>query len=84
MILDANYKKADLQAVVRDNCPHLEPSEQQKLLECLQRFEALFDGTLGDWKTSPVTFTLKEGAEPYHGSALPVKRKVKRKIIPEE
>ncbi len=26
----------------------------------------MFDGTLGDWKTKPVNFDLKEGAQPYH------------------
>jgi hypothetical protein len=47
-ILDANYKKADLQSVVKDNCTHLTSNEQKKLLELLTEFEPLFDGTLGD------------------------------------
>ena len=37
-------------------------------------FEDLFDGTLGDWKTEPVSFELKEGAKPYHGKPYPVPR----------
>jgi hypothetical protein len=32
----------------------------------------LFDGTLDDWKTKPVSFQLKEGVSPYHGRAFPV------------
>ena len=32
-ILDANYKKADLQAVVMDNCSHLSSEDKDKLLE---------------------------------------------------
>jgi hypothetical protein len=37
----------------------------------------LFDGTLGDWKTKPVSFELKEGEKPYHGRAFPVPIKLK-------
>ena len=29
-------------------------------------FVDLFDGTLGDWDTEPVSLKLKEGAKPYH------------------
>jgi hypothetical protein len=32
----------------------------------------LFDGTLGDWKTKPVSFQLKEGASPYRSQVFPV------------
>jgi hypothetical protein len=66
-ILDANYKKADLQLVVRDNCKHLKVDQQKQLLQLLMKYESLFDGTLGDWKTKPVSFQLKEGASLYHG-----------------
>jgi hypothetical protein len=66
-ILDAKYSKADLQSVVRDNCKHLSTNQQKKLLQLLKKYESLFDGTLGDWKTKPVSFQLKEGASPYHG-----------------
>ena len=36
------------------------------------KYESLFDGTLGDWKTTPVSFQLKEGSKPYHSQAFPV------------
>jgi hypothetical protein len=47
-ILDATYDKADLPAIVRNNCFHLEPSHQEKLLSLLLEYEPLFDGTLGN------------------------------------
>jgi hypothetical protein len=47
-ILDAKYKKADLQPVVRDNCKHLSADQQKKLLQLLKKYELLFDGTLDD------------------------------------
>jgi hypothetical protein len=68
-ILDANYKKADLQAVVT-NCAQLNSVGKNKLLGLLKKFEPLFDGTLGNWRTKPVSFQLKDGVTPYHGKAF--------------
>jgi hypothetical protein len=83
-ILDAKYKKADLQSIVRDNCNHLSTDQQQKkLLQLLKNYELLFDGTLGDWKTKPVSFQLKEGVSHYHGRAFPVPKVHKETIIKE-
>ena len=65
-ILDAKYEKADLNAVVTENCKHLSVPDQEKLLKLLTEFEDLFDGTLGDWDTAPVSLKLKEGAKQYH------------------
>ena len=64
-ILDAHYEKADLPAICKA-CVHLTTKQQQQLLTLLQNFEELFDGTLGDWKTTPVSLELKEGTKPYH------------------
>ncbi len=69
-ILDAKYQKADLQSIIRDDCKHLSADQQKKLLQLLKKYELLFDGTLGDWKTKPVSFQLKEGVSPYHGQAF--------------
>jgi hypothetical protein len=66
-IIDAKYQKADLQSIVRDNCKHLSADQQKRLLQLLTKYELLFDGTLGDWKTKLVSFQLKEGVSPYHG-----------------
>jgi hypothetical protein len=79
-ILNAKYSKTDLQSVVRDNCKHLSADQQKKLLQLLKRYESLFDGTLGDWKTKPVSFQLKEGVSLYHGRVFPVPIKHKKPL----
>ena len=71
-ILDATYEKADLPKVIRENCSHLKSSEQAKLLKLLQKYEELFDGTLGDFQTDPVRFNLNLGAKPYHRKSFPI------------
>jgi hypothetical protein len=47
------------------------------------KYELLFDGTLGDWRTKPVFFQLREGVSPYHGRAFPVPKINKDTIIKE-
>ena len=83
-ILDAKYEKADLRAIVTDNCTLLSTLEQTKLLELLQEFEVLFSGKLGDWDCKPVSLQLKEVAQPYHGRSCPILKKhvetTKRKV----
>jgi hypothetical protein len=81
-ILDAKYQKDDLQSIVKDKCRHLSADQQKKLLQLLTKYELLFDGTLGDWKTKPA-FQLKEGVSPYHGQAFPVPKVHKETIIKE-
>jgi hypothetical protein len=81
--LDVKYKKADLQSLVRDNCKHLSANQQKKLLQLLKKTELLFDGTLGDWKTKPVLFQLRDSLSPYHGQASPVPKNQKDTIIKE-
>jgi hypothetical protein len=71
-ILDAKYKKADIPAIVRENCSHLSVTDREKLLSMLLRFEPLFDGTLGDWNLPPVSFEIKEAMKPYHGRPYPI------------
>ncbi len=41
-------------------------------MDLLNKNEDLFDGTLGDWNTLPVSFELKEGVKPYHNRAYPL------------
>jgi hypothetical protein len=82
-ILDAKYSKADLQSVVMDNCKHLSANHQKKLLQLLRKYELLFDGTLGDWKTKSVSFQLNKGVSPYHHGELPVPKIHKGTIIKE-
>ena len=80
-ILDAKYSKADLQSVVRYNCEHLSANHQK--LQLLKKYELLFDGTLGDWKTKSVSFQVKEGVSPYHSQAFPVPKIHKETLIKE-
>eukprot|EP00804_Cyclotella_cryptica_P022617 CCRYP_009509-RA/>CCRYP_009509-RA protein AED:0.21 eAED:0.21 QI:0/-1/0/1/-1/1/1/0/112 len=80
-IIDANYKKADLQSIVSTNCTHLSLQDQNSLLELLTEFEELFDGTLGDWNTEPMSLELKEGAKSYRGRAYQVPKSRKETTI---
>jgi hypothetical protein len=77
--LDAKYEKADLPAIIRENCSHLKASDREKLLSVLLKFKLLFNGTLGDWNLPPVSFELKlkEGMKPYHGRPYPILHKHK-------
>ncbi len=82
-ILDAKYEKADLPAIIRENCSHLTASDREKLLSVLLKFKSLFDGTLGDLKLPPVSFELKEGMKPYHGRLYPIPHKQKAVLMKE-
>ncbi len=82
-ILDAKYEKADLPAIIRENCSHLTASDREKLLSVLLKFKPLFDGTLDDWKLPPVSFELKEGMKPYHGRPYPFLHKHKAVLMKE-
>ena len=52
-------------------------------MDVLTEFEELFDGTLGNWTTKPVSFELKEGTKPYHGRPFPVPNSCKETTIKE-
>ncbi len=64
-ILDAKYKKANLEDVVA-KCTHLMAAQQQNLLDTLNKYKPLFDGALGDWQTTPVDLQLKEDAKTFY------------------
>ncbi len=81
--LDAKYEKADLPAIIRENCSYLTALDREKLLLVLLKFESLFDGTLGDWKLPPVSFELKEGMKLYHGRPYPIPHKHKAILMKE-
>ncbi len=82
-ILDAKYQKAYLQSIAGNNCKHLSTNQEKMLLQLLQKYELLFDDTLDDWKTKPVSFQLKEGISPDHGQAFPVPKIHKDTIMKE-
>ena len=70
-IFDAHYEKADLKKVI-ENQTHLSDEEKLGLARVLKEFEHLFDGTLGEWKGSGVSFELKKDAVPYHARPYPI------------
>ena len=45
-------------------CKHLTTTQCNESLKLLQKFEKLFNGTLGTWKTDPVDFELKYCSDP--------------------
>ena len=66
-ILEAEYKKANLEKEILENFPQLHPKRQKKLLQLLKRFKLLFDGILGTWKGVKYDIGLQPVAIPYHG-----------------
>ena len=70
-ILDAKYEKADL-VQITGHCSHLTKNQQGKLLILLQKYEDLFDGTLGEWKGTDIKIELQPNAKPFHASPFPV------------
>ena len=67
-IMDLKHSKADLESTVQE-IQHLDKPQQDKLLKVSQKFEPLFDGTLGSWKTSPVELELKDpNCKPHHAN----------------
>src|SRR5687768_3242115 len=65
-ILDAKHCKADL-AKLSQECDQLDKADQQKLITLLQKYEHLFDGTVGTCNTDPVDMILKDSnCAPYH------------------
>lgn len=78
-IIDAKYSPADLTKVVAEN-PILNHNQQAQLLQLLNKFEPLFDGTLGTWLTDPVNIELKPDSKPYHARPYPVPHSQERKL----
>ena len=68
-IIDAKYCPADLEQIVNE-CTHLTQPERDELLKLLQKFEHLFDGTLGTWRTEPIDLELKDpNVKLYHAKS---------------
>jgi hypothetical protein len=70
-ILDANYKKADLEEFVK-SIPDLTNDQKSQVCTLLSNHELLFQGKLGLWDTPPVSLELEEGAKSYHARAYPI------------
>ena len=71
-ILDAKYEKADLKKVAFTDNGHLEEHQSEKLLELFEKYEGLFDGTLGVWSDVDYNIELRDDAKPYHAKAYPI------------
>jgi hypothetical protein len=65
-------QNSDLNTVMYEHYRHLNSSDQIKLPKLLTAFEDLFDGTLCDWDTEPVSLKLKESGKPYHDRPSPM------------
>jgi hypothetical protein len=55
-ILDADYKPASLDDVIK-TCENLHVEEQHQLKTLLQKYEHLFDGTLGEFNMDQLPIT---------------------------
>ena len=76
---EEKYSPADLTEEV-SKCENLNSQQRTQLLQLLQKYESLFDGSLGAWKTKPVDLELKEGARPYYGKPYPVPKSQEKKL----
>ena len=72
-ILDAKYEKMSPKQIA-EACNHLTSTQKLKLEHLLKKFEHLFDGTLGTWKSSPYEIELQDGVKPYHAHPFPIPR----------
>ena len=64
-ILDANYSKLDMEALVQE-LEHLTAEQKIQLQEVLHDHPILFGGCLGCIKIEPVHLAVKPDAKPYH------------------
>ena len=86
-ILDAEYKKINLRTVVM-SLNYSKDKHKYSLLELLQKYEKMFEQTLGKYTGSNCTIELSEDAKPYHAKSFPIpkihgptlKKEVKRLI----
>ena len=64
-ILDAEYKKINLKSIIM-NLNYLKDKHRNSLLELLQKYKNMLDGTLGKYTGSDYTIELKEDVKSYH------------------
>jgi hypothetical protein len=64
-----------------EECTHLEQVERRQLLHLLQKYEDLFDGSLGTWKTDPIQLELKDpNVKPYYAKPYPVPHSQEKRL----
>ena len=54
------------------NLNYLKDKHRNSLLELLQQYKNMFDGTLDKYTGSDYTIELKEDAKPYHAKPFPI------------
>jgi hypothetical protein len=71
-ILDAEYKPASLDDVIK-TCEKLHVEEHHQFKILLQKYEHLFDGTLGEFKVEPISIQLMDpNCTPIHARAYTI------------
>jgi hypothetical protein len=79
-ILDAEYKPAVLQEVI-DTCINFNQKGKFELLQVLQKYEHLFDGTLGEFNMKPLSLQLmNKECKPVHARPYTVPRSVEQQL----
>jgi hypothetical protein len=79
-ILDAEYKPENLDDVIK-TCENLHVEEQHQLKTLLQKYEHLFDGTLGEFNMEPISIQLMDpNCKPIHVRACTVPRSVEQQL----
>ncbi len=79
-IIEAKHTEANLEAEV-NKLVHLTQEAREQPLQLLKKCEALFDGTLGTWKTDPIELELKDpDGKPHHARPHPVPKSQEQKL----
>ena len=79
-ILDIKHQKADLDEIV-NFIQTINDEQKKELKKVLQKFEHLFDGTLGCWNCKPVELELKDpNCKPIHARPYPVPQSQEKKL----
>jgi hypothetical protein len=83
-ILDAEYKQVSvsLDDVIK-TCENLHVEEQHQLKILLQKYEHLFEGTLGEFNMEPISLQLMDpNCKPIYARAYNVPRSVEQQLHP--
>jgi hypothetical protein len=81
-ILDAEYKPESLDDVIKI-CENLHVEEQHQFKALLQKYEHLFDGTLGEFnmETVPISLQLMDcNCKPIHARVFTIPRSVEQQL----
>ena len=70
-ILDAEYNNINPKMIIM-SLNYLKVKLENSLLELLQKYKNMFDGTLGKYTGSDYTVELEENAKPYHEKPFPL------------